>query len=149
MGGPGSGRKKGPGRPTKLDKKLANEIVRWVQSGNYIETAAAACGVHPSTVRNWMRAGARSKQGCYTEFLAAIKKAEGLAHAQGLARLRSHGGKSWQADAWFLERRWPDLWGRKDRGDSDAAKKTAQAVNIYVPDNGRVPTVESGKKTKK
>lgn len=147
MGGPGSGRKKAPpGRPTKFTVELGNDIVRWVQAGNYVETAAGSCGVTPGTVRRWMRDGARAKKGALHDFSRAIKKAEYLAHSQGLARLRSHGGKSWQADAWFLERRWPHLWGRKDRGVADDKKDNAPNVHVYVPDNGRVPEKGGGKK---
>ncbi|NIU03777.1 MAG: hypothetical protein GWN29_04990 [Gammaproteobacteria bacterium] len=148
MGGPGSGRRKATkrvGRPSKFDTKLANNIIRWVEAGNYIETAAAACGVTRATVRAWLREGARAKSGAKAEFLAAFKRAEGIAHAQALARLRSHGSKSWQVDAWFLERRWPHLWGRKDR-DGATPSKGEPKINIYVPDNGRVPKKNGGKK---
>lgn len=40
------------GRPTKLNAKVAERIVKLVIGGNYLETAAASCGVSAQVVRD-------------------------------------------------------------------------------------------------
>jgi hypothetical protein len=50
----------------------------------------------------------------------------------------SAASKSWGAAAWWLERRCPEEFGRpgaKKEGEEDSAN----AVHIYIPDNGRGP----------
>lgn len=48
-------RKKRGGRPTKLTPEVHEKIVTAVRAGNYVETAAAYAGVHPTTVFRWLR----------------------------------------------------------------------------------------------
>src|ERR1044072_5128136 len=43
------------GRPTQLTRALVERVCRYVRGGNYVETAAAACGVAKQTLYNWMR----------------------------------------------------------------------------------------------
>lgn len=119
MGGPGSGRKRCGGRPTKLTPQLHLEIVKFIEAGNYIETAAAVAGVSPSTLRHWIRRGARQRDGPYRLFSEAVKRAEARAEASALVRIRQAGEKNWTAEAWYLERKFPHKWGRWERGASD------------------------------
>lgn len=138
MGGPGSGPKRKPmGRPTKLTPELQADLVRLIEAGNYVETAAGCCGVQPATVRDWVKRGVRGHK-TYRGFSTALKKAEARAEASGVVRIRAAAKNQWQADAWFLERKFPQRWGRKSRDEpSEAAPPT---VNVYLPDNGRVPS---------
>jgi transposase-like protein len=48
-------RRKRGGRPTKLTVEVHDKIVAAVRAGNYVETAAAYAGVHPTTVFRWLR----------------------------------------------------------------------------------------------
>jgi len=110
-----NGTRRKRGRPPKFSEAIADEICRLVEVGNYLETAALCCGVGHTTVRRWLRDGKRQKTGQKHEFWTAYKKAEGRAQGQALARIRRAGGEHWQAEAWFLERKWPDKWGRRER----------------------------------
>lgn len=104
------------GRPTKLNEKLHTEIVTLIENGNYLETAACAAGVDVATVRRWLKRGARAASGPYAEFCAAVKTAEAIAEARSLRRIRSAAINGvWQADAWYLERKFPSKWGRWER----------------------------------
>lgn len=44
-------------RPTKFRGALAAQIVRNLHNGAYLETAAAAAGIHRDTLHDWLRAG--------------------------------------------------------------------------------------------
>ena len=48
---------KGPGRPHKLTSELAEAIIEDVLSGLYVSQVALRNGVHPDTIRNWVRWG--------------------------------------------------------------------------------------------
>lgn len=133
MGGPGSGKKK-MGRPTKLTKELGAEICRLIEIGNYLETAAACCDVPPNVCRKWVKEGIRGKDKLHADFAIAYKRAEGLAEASGLERIRQAAMKTWQADAWYLERRFPARWRRRDEraitGADGGALKIEQSVRL-------------------
>jgi len=57
--------------------------------------------------------GEKAKSGKYREFVEAIKKAEHEAEVRMVAMWQKHMPDNWQAIATFLERRYPDRWGRK------------------------------------
>ena len=129
MGGPGSGRPKGGGknqggRPPSLTDDVREQIVKLVEAGNYIETAVLCVGVSRSSYKNWMRWGAKQETGIYRQFFNAVRKAEALAEARAIVRVRQAGQKWWQAEAWYLERKYPDRWGRYDRGAADKQPET-------------------------
>jgi len=135
VGGPGSGRKpregKKNGRPTALTPAVQTAIVAHLRAGNYLETAANLAGLNRTTVFSWLRQGAQTKDpdSPHKRFLDAVKEAESYAEADALERLRAHGGQYWQAEAWYLERRHPRRWGRKDRepvpeSNADEARET-------------------------
>ena len=115
------------GRPPKLTPELQADIVGLVQAGNYLETAAHLAGVNVSTVRMWLRQGAQAKSpDKYTRFLAVVRKAEAYAEAHGVQRVRAHGATHWQAEAWFLERRYRDRWGRSDNEGGEVRQDVEQ-----------------------
>ena len=105
------------GRPTRLTKELAEQIVEVVLAGNYIETSAKMFGVSKQTLYNWFAKGAKAKSGMHAYFLDAVKKAQAKAEIKDLTIIGKHGIKNWQAAAWRLERKFPDRYGRRQRID--------------------------------
>lgn len=100
------------GRPTKLVPETAKKIIELLARGNYLETAAAAAGVHKSTVYDWLKRGARSRRGAYHDFAEACDKAQAESEALELARLEKLSLKGdFRAITWRLERRNPRRWG--------------------------------------
>jgi len=68
----------------------------------------------------------------YAEFFAEIDKAQGLAVATRLNRLQKAAqGGAWQADAWWLERRFPKEFGRRQE--------------ITGPDGGPIMVTDTGR----
>lgn len=90
------------GRPTKLTPALQAAIIKLLRAGNYVETAALACGVTKQTLYNWQLRG-EDEQGPYRDFLDAVKEAQALAEVDLLKEV-SEGGLGWQSRAWVLER---------------------------------------------
>jgi hypothetical protein len=96
----------------KLTPELQEEIIAQIKIGNYHHVACASVGISKGTFYRWLEKGEAMSEGIYRDFYDAIKKAEHRSESSALVRLR--GDESWQSEAWFLERRFPDRWGRKD-----------------------------------
>ena len=102
------------GRPSKLTPETAQKICAAIAAGNYLEVAAAHGGIVYGTLNTWVRKGAAASSGQYREFFEAVKRAEADAEMLRIARISKAGSEgNWQADAWYLERRYPDRWGRR------------------------------------
>jgi transposase len=95
-------------RPTKYTAKTRDAILQAIEQGATYEQAAAVAGITYETLRSW-RAGK-------PVFSVALEKAEASGVVARLERIDAAGrGGAWQADAWWLERRYPEQWGRRDR----------------------------------
>jgi transposase len=102
------------GRKTKLTPKAQELICSLIASGNYASVAASAAGISEQTFYSWMERG-RNKEKKFLEFLEAIKKAESDAETYRVGRIVAASAEHWTAAAWWLERKFPDRWGRKER----------------------------------
>jgi len=93
------------GRRTKYTPETVERILQAVRVGSTDEHAAEYGGVDGSTFYRWLN----SK----SEFCDAVTRAKAEARTQSLARIRKAGADGdWRADAWFLERRYPQDYGR-------------------------------------
>ena len=125
------------GRPTKLTPGVQRQICREVEAGNFIEIAAELSGVGRSSVFHWI-ALADGGDPQYLDFRDAIKEARAKAEARAVAAIQKAGRQTWQANAWFLERSFPQRWRRTDaredpeleqaRRDAEAATERADAA---------------------
>jgi len=102
------------GRKPKLTKELQDQICRLISAGNYIKTACQASGISEQTFNNWKNWGEKQSKGVYFEFLESVKKAEATAIAKNVTVIQLATRESWQAAAWWLERKYPKDWGRKE-----------------------------------
>lgn len=122
-----------PGRPSKLTPAVHKHLVEAIMAGNYIEPAVRACGIGVSTYYRWMEQGeahaADGKATAYRDLWEAVKKAEGEAEIKALKQIRSAASESWQAAAWYLERKFPARWGRKERVEHTGKDGEAIAVS--------------------
>ena len=126
------------GRIPMLKKrpKLTKKLAALIQTGNYASTACASVGVSESAYYDWLAKGDRdNEQGVesvYVEFSEAIKSAEADAEMEAVTAIRSAFTNSWQAAMTYLERRYPDRWGRRARvelGHGAGATAAPEPVN--------------------
>lgn len=70
-------------------------------------------------------------QRLFLRFFRELTKAQAQGMRQALSRIRDAGEKQWQAEAWFLERTRPDLFGRHDKRtvEIDANVKSQSVIN--------------------
>ncbi len=104
-----------PGRPSKLTEETTKKLVKAIESGNYMKAACAYAGIDYTTFRLWMKKGEKAKSGKYFNFFHTIKRAEQVAEVKMIEQWQRHMPENWQAIATFMERRYPDRWGRNMR----------------------------------
>jgi hypothetical protein len=78
-----------------------------------------AVGISEQTYINWMRWGEKSRKGLYFSFFESVKKAEAQAIARNVAVIQTAAKDSWQAAAWWLERKHPHEWGKSIKVDDE------------------------------
>jgi transposase len=101
------------GRRTKLTPELQSKIAGAIAAGNYHEVACALAGVSTSTFYAWLEKG-RAGKSPYVEFLEAVKKAEAAAEVKRIQIITKAADTDWKAAAWYLERRYPERWGKRN-----------------------------------
>ena len=94
------------GRPSKYLPDTVAAIIAAVEGGATYRHAAASVGVSERTLHDW--------QVRHPQFSQALKTAEASAcmAAIGTIRRAAEAG-TWQAAAWYLERRYPAEYGRR------------------------------------
>lgn len=102
------------GRPTKYNEKMRDALVNWIRAGNTYTDACRMEGIAYETFLQWQRK--------YPEFVEALEKADALCKATRIATILAASQESWQAAAWWLERRFKD----------DYALKTVHDVNLPI-----------------
>ena len=98
----------------KLTPELQEQIVKYIKSGNYIETACDAVSINKQTYYNWLERGEKGEQP-FLGFLDAIKKAKAEAIMRNVLIIQTAAPKNWQAAGWWLERTCYKLFGRKEQ----------------------------------
>lgn len=137
--GPRKQKAGGPGRePLFLDPARRTAILDAVRNGATFKVASLAAGVGYSTFREWRQRGREDgrakKETVYSALLADVKKASAEFITRNVKAISDHGDRSWQARAWLLERRRPDLFSdqraevrRLTRVVEDLLKQIAEA----------------------
>lgn len=98
------------GRPSKRTPEREARLIEALRAGNTRKAACHYAGIEPRTFERWMK--------LYVGFVAAIQKAEGDAEVRMVAQIaQAAQAGTWTAAAWWLERRRPDDYGRRDRID--------------------------------
>ena len=100
-------------RPSKLTPEITKRLIEAIRAGNYYEAACAYAGIHYSTFRKWMQKGETAKSGKFREFFEAIMQAEYEAEARMVALWQKHMPEDYRAIRDFLERRYPERWGKR------------------------------------
>jgi hypothetical protein len=109
------------GRPSLYTPELVAEICKGLEAGNMRRAVAAYCGINKDTIQDWLN----NKP----EFSAQVRKAEAKAEYRCVIKVM-FGQAGWQAAAWWLERKWHEDWGRRERVDMvlDTRKAAERAL---------------------
>lgn len=115
------------GAPSILDDQdRIDRFLGFLNLGMYINQACDLVGWSESVYHKWRKIGEEAqdieqsnrddRQQQAVEFVESVKRARAEAEAYHIRNLRrASDDGSWQASAWWLERSFPERWGRKDR----------------------------------
>ena len=105
------------GRTLKLTAETQDKICVAIRLGNDKKVAAALAGVSETTFYRWLElADVDNPKKEYREFRESIERAEAEAEVTRIARItQAADNGTWQAASWWLERKFPERWGRNDK----------------------------------
>lgn len=119
-------------RNEKISKEKIELASKLIEAGNTIQTIFGALGISKQTWYNWLHKGENAKSGMYRELWEEVQKAESRAETRYVSIIAKAAPENWQAAAWWLERKYPERWGRKDKVDLSADKDGFKVVVEYV-----------------
>ena len=119
-------------KPSKETTSRKERLLLAILTGANYTAAARYAGIAPRTLRAWMTEGRRASETAELpppgderkRFLRrralyrAIVSAEAECEFNALRVIQVHAIMDWRAAAWWLERRRPKRWGRKDQVDA-------------------------------
>ena len=114
---------------TTINAEKIDKIIQAVRAGNYFDAASAYARVPRRTFYDWMTRGRQhiidEKDTLERSLVERIDEAAGQAETRHVALIAQAAEKTWQAAAWWLERRFPQKWGQSRYRDPDDAAKSA------------------------
>ena len=140
------------GRRSQLETNTEkiDRLYNYLRLGHYINQACAMAGLAESTFHYWRNLAEeiteRIEEGDVDEgglsdgdlllvdFLESVKRARAEAESFHLENIKAAGGESWQASAWWLERSFPERWGRKDRVEVTGKDEGPLVVEVEFSD---------------
>lgn len=100
----------------KYGPEMTHEIVTYLQNGNGRVDTCHLVGISYETFTQWMK---------LPEFSESIKKAESTCKARNIAIVQKAAITSWQAAAWWLERKYPQEFALKARVDENEKEEVS------------------------
>jgi hypothetical protein len=133
-----------PGRPKKGEWRENNKIectdeiidrvCAAIRMGNYMDIAAKFAGLGKTTLYKWLVSGRRpSGAPQYKKFVEKLEQAMAEWEVRAVTNIAQ--STEWTANAWRLERRFPERWGRVDRMKAELTGKDGAPLpvpKIYV-----------------
>ena len=121
------------GRKSKLTKELIEEAAKYIRAGNYACVVANYLGIGESTWYRWLSEGEQAKSGLKREVWEAIKKAEAVPEIRNVNIIQQAAEENWQAAMTYLQRRFPERWGRRDfqvNGEIQHTGKDGDSISV-------------------
>ena len=118
-------------RRTKLTLETQANIIKALKAGNNRKDSSLYAGISEQTFYTWMKRG-REGESPYAEFLESVKIAESQAVVRNVAIIQKAAEETWQAAAWWLERKRPDEWARRQRMDIGSSNEQPMEVVVRI-----------------
>jgi len=100
----------------KYSKEIVEEICKYINAGNNYKDSANLAGVSESTFYDWQReleSDGKPNPSYHVELVEALKKAENTCKARNIAFIQKAAQTTWQAAAWWLERKYHNEFALK------------------------------------
>ncbi|HUS90007.1 MAG TPA: hypothetical protein VMW91_11720 [Desulfosporosinus sp.] len=86
-----------------------------VKAGNTYRATCSYLGIAERTFFRWLSEGENADDGIKRHFWQTIKASEAEVHIRNIIIIQKAAQSDWKAAAWFLERRFPQRWGKSRR----------------------------------
>lgn len=119
---------------SKLNEQLISEAVKLVQTGLNDADVCDALGIHPSSWYGWIKACDTPLKKRLAKEVTRAKAMRKAYHLQNVVNAARDG--NWQASAWYLERAYPQEYGRcqrlpeKDEKALDAVRELMKSITV-------------------
>lgn len=115
---------------TQCSEEIAHKIAGFLAHGSYWEPACVASGISYPTVRRWIQQAAKDEDdgiedSIFIRFRDILDKATADAET-GLVKIIAGNPDDWRAQAFILERRHRERWGKQET--------QVNQVNVVVSD---------------
>lgn len=112
-----------------ITEQKVKAICKAITLGATVKVAASAANIDQKTLYNWRQKGKNTTSGMFYDLVKRMEVAENQFITNNLENLSRHSNLSWQASAWLLERRHPELFAKiTERRELDELKKEVQAI---------------------
>jgi transposase-like protein len=119
------------GRKPKLNKMVIKRLEEALLAGNYIETACDYAGINRATFYKWMAEAEKSgAKPLFRELSDTVTSARAQAEMRNVLRIQKAADDSWQAAGWWLERSFPQRWGRHQKVELSGSN--GGAINVSL-----------------
>ena len=109
---------------TKLTPELQEAFCQAIENGDSILGACGYVGITERTYYNWMDRAENAKgRTKFVKFKECVDKAKAKALHNFEQVITNASMEHWQAAAWMLERRHPNLYGKKEKIEADVNHK--------------------------
>ncbi len=119
------------GRPTGCTPEIIERAGELARAGNYFECIYMYLEIPKSTAYRWREDGLKGIEP-YATFWDTLERGWAAAEARLTAQIQQHGQADqpgqWTALAWFLERRFPDRYGRRNYVKQEVSGPGGQPV---------------------
>ncbi len=124
------GGNKGGHAPTKLTPESEDLILKALRAGGHLDIAAASAGVHHKTLLTWFKRG-RDGEEPYKSFLERCSLVMASLEIRVVRDVINAGQQDPNHLKWWLERRFPERWGKKvQQNVSGNVKIEVSPVNV-------------------
>ena len=124
-----------------LDKAMLARLCDALVAGNTIKNACTMAKITETTYFRWLDESKDAPEGHPLRlFRESVKEARAHAAHRNVMIIQKAAPRQWQAAAWFLERAFPDEWGRVDHmriGGDGSGQPILNAnlnANVEAPD---------------
>lgn len=101
-------------RPTKLTPDVREKLLTAIRAGNYRRPACKFAGITDRVLRMWLERGEKQPGSVYGAFARELHAAEEMAEIRAVGFIAAAARNDWKAAGWYLERKFPKRWGRRD-----------------------------------
>jgi hypothetical protein len=111
------------------DADTLTELLQSIANGNRREVACQVVGISARTLYRWIEQGDAGQEP-QAQFVKALKRAEALSESKIVANVIAASEKPqfWAAGMTYLERKYPDAWGR--RNDDSSVPRVVVQIGV-------------------